>query len=230
MFVVGILASGILNLVATLASTRALQLADASIATPFLSFNPAFTLLVSAFALQEIPSWHGLAGVLLIALGAYLFEVEAVNQGLLAPVRALARQPGVLLAIGASFVWGITPVFEKIAIQHTSPENPFAVAFGTTLLTVVLLSPALLRTATRPAAQIRQHTTGFLAAGLISGITPLFGFTAIALGYVGYVTALFKLGDIFTVVWSAWLLHERGLRQRLPAAIVMAIGGLLVSI
>src|SRR5215211_2965420 len=175
MFLVSILASGILNLVATLASTRALQLADASVATPFLSFNPALTLLVSAFALQEIPSWRGVAGVLLIALGAYLFEVEAVNQGMLAPVRALGRQPGVLLAIGASFVWGITPVFEKIAIQHTSPENPLMVAFGTTLLTVVVLSPALLRTATRPVAQIRQHTRGFLAAGLISGIAPLFG-------------------------------------------------------
>ena len=230
MFLVGILASGILNLIATLASTRALQLADASVATPFLSFNPAFTLLVSVFALREIPSWRGIAGVLLISLGAYLFEGAAVNQGMLAPVRALARRPGVLLAIGASFVWGITPIFEKIAIQHTSPENPLMVAFGTTLLTVVLLSPALLQTATRPVAQIRQHTTGFLTAGLISGIAPLFGFTAIALGYVGYVTALFKLGAVFTVLWSAWLLHEHGLRQRLPATIVMAIGGLLIGL
>jgi len=229
-FFIGVLASGILNLVATLASTRALQLADASVAAPFLSFNPAFTLLVSAFTLQEIPSWRGIAGVLLIALGAYLFELEAVHQGILAPLRALGRQPGVLLAIGASFVWGITPIFEKIAIQHTSPENPLMVAFGTTLLTVVLLSPALLRTAMRPADQIRQHATGFLATGLISGIAPLFGFTAIAIGYVGYVTALFKLGAVFTVVWSAWLLRERGLRQRLPATIAMAIGGLLIGI
>jgi len=45
-------------------------------------------------------------------------------------VRALARQPGVLLAIGASFGWGITPVFEKIAIQHILPENPLMVAFA----------------------------------------------------------------------------------------------------
>jgi uncharacterized membrane protein len=229
-FLVAILASGILNLVATLASTRALQLADASVATPFLSFNPAFTLLLAVFTLHEIPSWHGIAGVLLIALGAYLFEVEAVRQGILAPVRALARQPGVLLAIGASFVWGLTPIFEKLAIQHTVPENPLLVAFGTTLLTVLLLSPALLRTATRPVAQIRQHATGFLTAGLISGIAPLFGFTAIALGYVGYVTALFKLSAVFTVVWSAWLLREHGLRQRLPATIAMAIGGLLISL
>ena len=73
LFLLGVLASGILNLVATLASTRALQLADASVATPFLSFNPAFTLLLSSFTLREVPSVRGIVGVLLIVLGAYLF-------------------------------------------------------------------------------------------------------------------------------------------------------------
>ena len=56
LFLMGVLASGVLNLVATLASTRALQLADASVATPFLSFNPAFTLLLSSFTLREVPT------------------------------------------------------------------------------------------------------------------------------------------------------------------------------
>ena len=230
LFLLAVLASGVLNLVATLASTRALQLADASVATPFLAFNPAFTLLLSSFTLREVPSVRGLAGVLLIVLGAYLFQVSEVGKGILAPVRALAHQPGVLLAIGASFVWGLTPIFEKIAIQHTIPENPPMVAFVTTLLTVVLLIPALWRRATDLLDQLRRHRRLFGAAGLISGVAPLFGFSAIALGYVGYVTALFKLGAVFTVVWGALLLKEPGLRERLPATLVMVIGGLLMVV
>ncbi len=230
LFLLAVLASGVLNLVATLASTRALQLADASVATPFLAFNPAFTLLLSSFTLREVPSVRGLAGVLLIVLGAYLFQVSEVGKGILAPVRALAHQPGVLLAIGASFVWGLTPIFEKIAIQHTIPENPPMVAFVTTLLTVVLLIPALWRRATDLLDQLRRHRRLFGAAGLISGVAPLFGFSAIALGYVGYVTALFKLGAVFTVVWGALLLKEPRLRERLPGTVVMVIGGLLIAI
>ena len=230
LFLVGILASGVLNLIATLASTQALKHADVSIATPLLSFNPAFTLLISVFALREIPSVGGIIGVALIVVGAYLFHIERVGEGLLAPIHALVRQPGVLLAVGASFVWGLTPIFEKIAIQHTAPEKPLAVAFGTTLLTVVMLFPALLRNAASLKIQVYQQRRGFLAAGLISGIAPLFGFTAIAQGYVGYVTALFKLSALFTVLWSVLLLHERGLRQRLPATIVMALGGLLIAV
>jgi uncharacterized membrane protein len=230
LFLLGILASGILNLVATLASTRALQLADASLATPFLSFNPAFILLLSVFTLREVPSVRGILGVMLIVLGAYLFQVKQVGKAILAPLGALVRQPGVLLAIGASFVWGLTPMFEKIAIQHTVPENPLMVAFVTTILTVVLLTPGLWRSARDPLVEVRRHRWLFGVAGLISGIAPLFGFSAIAVGYVGYVTALFKLGAIFTVVWGAVLLKEYGLRERLPATVVMALGGLLIAL
>ena len=229
LFVVAILASGGLNLIATLASTYALKQADASIAAPLLSFNPACTLLVSAFALGEIPNLRGIVGVVLIVIGAYLFQIERIREGLLIPIQALARQPGVLLAVGASFVWGLTPIFEKIAIQHSSPENPLAVAFATTLLTVMLLFPALWRNAAHLVSQVRQHQRGFVIAGLITGVAPLFGFTAIAQGYVGYVTALFKLSAVLTVLWSFFLLHEQGLRQRLPATIVMALGGLLIA-
>src|SRR5262249_39129107 len=170
LFLLAVLASGILNLVATLASTRALQLADASVATPFLSFNPAFTLLLSIFTLREIPSVRGIVGVLLIVLGAYLFQVKEVGKGMLAPVQALVRQPGVLLAIGASFVWGLTPIAEKIAIQHTIPENPLMVAFVTTILTVVLLTPALWRSAGDLLEQVRRQRHLFGTAGLISGV------------------------------------------------------------
>lgn len=229
LFFAGLLASGMLNLIATLASTTALQRADASLATPLLSFNPAFTMLISAFVLGEQPDLRGLLGVLTIVAGAYLFQVEHIRAGLFAPLRALAQQPGVLLAIGASFVWGLTPIFEKVAIQHSFPENPLAVAFATTLLTTAFLLPAVLRSRVRLAEQLQWHWPGFLAASLISGLAPLFGFTAIALGYVGYVTALFKLSAVLTVVWAALLLGEQGLRRRFPAAIVMAVGGLLIA-
>ncbi len=72
LFLLGVLASGILNLVATLVSTRALQLADASVATPFLAFNPAFTLLLSVFTLREVPSVRGIVGVLLAVVTNFI--------------------------------------------------------------------------------------------------------------------------------------------------------------
>jgi hypothetical protein len=41
-----------------------------------------------------------------------------------------------------------------------------------------------------------------MVAALVAGVAPLFGFTAIALGLVGYVTALFKLSAVLTILWA----------------------------
>jgi uncharacterized membrane protein len=50
-------------------------------------------------------------------------------------------------------------------------------------------------------------------AVLIAGSAPLFGFTAIALGLVGYVTMLFKLSAVLTVFWAWMFLDEGQIRE-----------------
>lgn len=229
-FWLGILGSATLNLVATLLSTRALKLADASLVTPFLTFNPAFTLLVAFLTLGESPSVLGAGGVLVVVAGSYLFHVEEARSSLLAPVRALLRNWPVLLSVAASLVWGLTPVAEKLAIQHSEPQNPPLVAFGSTALMALFLLPLMLGQAEAPLRQIAAQSRGFLLAGLIAGVAPLFGFTAIKLGLVGYVAAVFKLSTLATVVWAALLLKESGFRQRLSGSAVMVAGALLLSL
>src|SRR5512142_1189438 len=58
-FGLGVVVSGILNMIAALLSTAALQAGEASLVTPFLTFNPVFTLFISIFALHEIPGMAG---------------------------------------------------------------------------------------------------------------------------------------------------------------------------
>ncbi len=76
---------------------------------------------------------------------------------------------------------------------------------------------------------LKTHLCAFLVATTIAGIAPLFGFTAITLGLVGYVTALFKLSAVFTIIWAWLLLGEGNLRERLLGATVMVLGGALVA-
>jgi uncharacterized membrane protein len=49
------------------------------------------------------------------------------------------------------------------------------------------------------------------------------------MGPVGYVTALFKLSAVLTVLWGWLFLKEHDAYQRLPGAVVMVIGGVLVA-
>lgn len=237
-FIIALLASVALNWGATLLSTYALEKADASLVSPLLTFNPAFTLLAAWVAIGETPGIRETIGVAIILCGAYLLEVEEARTGLLTPLLVLARRPGALLAIIASAMWGITTVFEKLAIEHMTPKSGPFVALAGTVLMVALLTPGAFlasgRTETpeheRGLYGLCMHPRALLLAILIAGIAPLFGFTAIALGLVGYVTALFKLGAVFTIVWAWLFLGEGNIRQRLLGASVMVVGGALIAL
>ena len=237
-FLIALLGSAALNWAATLLSTRALAIADASLVSPLLTFNPAFTLFIAWLTLNEIPGSRQTFGVLVILLGAYLLEAQETRTGPLAPLLILLRRPGTLSAVVASALWGATTVLEKLAIEHVTPPSGPLVALVGTALTVALLTPGALLSSGRANTPAQKSTPGglgahlptFAVAALIAGVAPLFGFTAIAIGLVGYVTALFKLSAVLTVLWAWLFLGEGDLRQRLLGTIVMVVGGALVAI
>lgn len=214
-----------------------------ALVTPLFTFNPAFTVLVAWVALGETPGLREGFGIALT-----LLEAQEAHIGLLALARTLGRKPGTMLALLASALWGMTTVLEKLAIEHVTPPSGPLVALASTVLLVVMLTPqavAALRHAERTASSaekpeiaakptkggggLSKHLRALLAASIIAGIALLFGFSAIALGLLGYVTALFKLSAVFTIVWASLLLDEGNMRQRLLGASVMILGGILIA-
>lgn len=228
LFLIGVLGSAVLNVIAHLASTRALKLADASLVTPLLIFSPVFTVLISAVFLGEIPSTRGVAGVGLVLVGAYWLNRNSIA-GWLVPFRALALTPGVALVLLAGLLWAITPLFEKTAILHTTPENPRFTAFVVTTLLTVILTPLVVARGTTAIAELSMHRRELILAAFIAGIAPILGYTAFSLGFVGYVTTLFKLSILLTVIWSYLFLKEHRLTQRLPSSLVMVVGAILMT-
>ena len=228
LFVFGVLGSAGLNAIAHLASTRALKLADASLVTPLLVFSPVFTVLISALFLHEIPSARGLLGVGLVLVGAYWLNHNS-GAGWLTPFKSLALTPGVALVLLAGLLWAITPLFEKTAIQHTYPESPRFVAFIATVLLTFILTPLVMIRGKSATTKLSQHRRDLFLAALIAGVAPVLGYTAFSLGPVGYVTTLFRLSTLMTVIWSFLFLNERGITQRLPGSLVMVIGAILIT-
>jgi transporter family protein len=227
-FFIGIVGSGALNALAHLAFTRALKEADASLVAPFAVFSPVFTLLIAIVSLGEIPSLRGGLGVAIIVFGAYLINLKS-GAGALEPLRELFVNRGINLALLSSFLWGLTPIFEKTAIQHTVPVNPPAAAFGSGVLLSGLLFPVMMIRASQPTTQVLKHWRGFLLLGLMGGVAPIMGYTAFSLGLVGYVSALFKLSTVLTLAWAFFFLGERDVIQRLPGAMTMLTGGVLIA-
>ncbi|MEW6403403.1 MAG: EamA family transporter [Chloroflexota bacterium] len=229
LFVLSVLGSAGLNAVAHLASTRALKLADVSLVTPLLIFSPVFTVLIATLFLGEIPSLLGIIGVSLIILGAYWLNCRP-GADLRTPLKSLAFTPAITLVLLAGLLWAITPLFEKTAILHTNPESPPFAAFIVDALLVITLTPAVIARGRTSIEKLFLYRREFFLAALIAGIAPVLGYTAFSLGLVGYVTTLFKLSTLMTMIWSFLFLKEHGLKQRLPASTVMVAGVILLAL
>jgi uncharacterized membrane protein len=52
---------------------------------------------------------------------------------------------------------------------------------------------------------------------------------AFSLGLVGYVTALFRLSGVMTVLWASLFLKEHDLKSRLPGSLIMVAGAILIA-
>ena len=228
-FALGVIGSAGLNSMAHLASTKALKLADVSLVTPLLIFSPVFTVLISAIFLGEVPSAGAVLGVGFILIGGYWLN-RGSGAGWLTPFKSIRLKPGVAFILFAGLLWAITPLFEKVAIQHTNPESPrFAALVAITLL-VIFLTPLVVSRGRSALEKLTLHRKPLFVASLIAATAPLLGYSAFSLGLVGIVTTLFKLSALMTVIWSALFLKEQGLRQRLPACGLMIIGAILIAL
>ena len=226
-FIVSVVSAGGLNVAAHFASAKALKLQEASLMTPLLTFSPVFTLIIAALFLGEIPSARGVLGVGLVVIGAYWLNHSGASW--LAPFKSLTLKPGVALVLLAGLLWAITPLLEKTAIRHTVPESPRFVAFAVTMLLVLILTPIVAAQGRQAIGKLSLHRREWLLAACIAGGAPVLGYTAFSLGLVGYVTALFRLSAVMTVLWASLFLNERNLPNRLPGSLIMAVGAILIA-
>jgi uncharacterized membrane protein len=80
---------------------------------------------------------------------------------------------------------------------------------------------------------MHEVMAGYVVRGEVPGLVTLVSrrgeVHVDAIGLVGYVTTLFKLSAVLTIVWARVFLHEGQIRERLLGASVMVVGGVLVA-
>lgn len=92
--------------------------ADASVAAFLASTAPAFTVLLAAFFLREVPRSWQIAGILLATGGAITVATNGQWGGLLA---GNFGAPGNLLVLASSVVWALLTLLSKRAVENRPP-------------------------------------------------------------------------------------------------------------
>ncbi len=192
---------------------------------PYLAFTPMLTALVGWLLLGETVTARGLAGILMVVVGAYVLNLEharpASPRTWFAPLLAIGRNRGSRYMLGAAVIYGVTSVLGKGAMQYMPPLSFGAVYFASvgifTLVVFALREPSALRVLAKPAP---AH---FLVAAFM-GVMVVTHFLALSMVEAAYMISVKRTSILFGILMGAWFFAERHLARHLGAGALM-VGG-----
>ncbi len=207
-----------LEVLATLLYMRALKVSHLSLCVPFLAFTPVFLIFTGWLVLGESLNRWGVAGTGLIALGSYLMGLGANGggwTGILAPLKALAREPGARLMLTVAAIYSLTAALYKAAILHSG-----AVFFGAMypLAVTGLLVSAYPWSRVQLRPSLSSRSGWWVVLGGCSVLSYLCLAGGMELAPAAYLVAVKRLSLLISVVLGGLWLKERPLIPRVLAA------------
>jgi len=175
---------------------------------------------------ELVSVWGGI-GVLMIALGSYTLNLKEIGKGFLEPIKAVGREKGSVFMIIVAILYGLTNIFGKKAIDHSS-----ALFFGVTysLAFFIVLSPVIFKIG-------KIHLRGRICKeslkisvlpGVFQAVTVIFYTVAMSLANVAYTVAVCRLSLLIGVIYGHFLFKETGFRERLAGTTLMLAGFLVI--
>lgn len=214
-----------LEITAVILYMRGIQISPLSLSVPFFALTPVFMIGVAYLILGEIPDRSGAAGILLVALGAYITNIDSLRKGWAGPLRAITRERGVMLIILVAVIYSVTGVLGKVAVLHSSPE--FFGVFYIPLLTLVLFPVSAAREG-RGVLRIFNNFPRFLLLGFFSALMVITHFLAVRLVDVASMISVKRLSLVFSVILGRVFFHEEYFTQRLVGSLIMLLGVVLI--
>lgn len=216
----------VLNVFITVLYMKAINHSDLSVTVPLVTFTPLFMLLTSPLILGELPNGWGIAGVVLIVLGAYMMYIKSSKNGILSPFRALLSEKGPRYMLLVAFLWSITANIDKICINNASPM--FYVVFMSFVLALFML-PLVLFKSRKHLSQLKD-VKSLAPVGVFTAATLIFQMWAVSLTLVAYVIAIKRASALLTVFWGYLFFGEKNIKSRMVGTLIMLTGVLLIAL
>ncbi len=226
MFYVGLVVSGSLNVAALTFFMKSIKSGDLSNTVPLTTISPLLLLITSPIIVGEFPSLQGIAGMILIVIGAYLLNIKKDIKDLFGPFKAIVKEKGPKYMLLVVLIWSVTANFDKIGVVNSSPLfYSFSVQLFIGITMLIFVLPKFKRNKTL----YLKNQKAFLGIGLLSTLTIICHMIAISLTIVPYVISIKRTNSILSVIFGRIFFKEGYLRERLLAAILMFTGVLLIT-
>lgn len=225
-FGLALLIGGGLNILAFTLYTRAIKIADLSLTVPLVTLTPLFLLVTSPIIVQEWPTQLDVVGVILLIIGSYVLNLKPSEGFTLAPLRAMAVNPGSRMMIGVAFLWSITSNFDKVGTLNSSSLFWGMSLFGTIAVGMVpFVVQQMLQQGTGPVlGELRSQAQFVGLAGLFNSVGVTLQFIALTMAPVAQVIAVKRMSALISVGFGFLLFGEKGFKERLLGAAIMVSG------
>lgn len=238
---------------------RAMQLAEYSFVTPWVTLTTLFTVVTAYVGLGEIPTGGSLVGMVLIVAGALLISFKKKSKRILSESEQLQRKNmrlATFYVIIVGIAFSISLIGTKIAVQQSSPL--LVVVFMQFILAILFLGmPFVLFVSKKSYSVLKNESSArrkkisfaelldsfkkliakknFLKIALLTGIAMSIAngsiYTALQWGSVSYVMALKRLNPMFAFLIAYFIFKEhKDVKKKLVATGLMVVGAVLIGI
>jgi uncharacterized membrane protein len=219
-----------LEILAMLLYMRALRICHLSLCIPFLAFTPVFLIFTGWLVLGESLNRWGVTGTVMIALGCYVLGLGAggrAKTGVLAPLLALAKEPGTRLMLMVAAIYSLTAALYKSAILHSG-----ALFFGTLypLAVAGLMVSAYPWNRVRLKPSLKSHGGWWVVLGFCSALSYLCLAGGMERAPAAYLVAVKRLSLLMSVFLGGLWLKERPFLPRVLGAGLMCAGVGLIAL
>ncbi|MCK4463056.1 MAG: DMT family transporter [Candidatus Omnitrophica bacterium] len=217
-----------LELGAFLLFLKSIKISPLSLTFPFLGLTPVFSILAAYLFLGERVNHQGVAGIMLIAIGAYLLNADLIKKGVLEPIKKVYTEKGSMLMIMVAFIYSITSILGKKGVLLSSPTLFPLVYYPIFLVVYTIFIFFWLK---RNNLNLKLNKFYFLililsSLSFVLGI--MFHFKAISMIEVPYMISVKRMSLLFSVLYGAIIFKEKNIRYRLIGASVMVAGVLVL--
>ncbi|KAG7389483.1 hypothetical protein PHYPSEUDO_010368 [Phytophthora pseudosyringae] len=226
--------SGSINIITSYLYNRAIQISTLSATVPFLSFTPAFLVVVAFIVLGEVPTVSGALGISIAMMGGFWLQGAKDDHGSKElELDSSNASKGSMYMILVAFLWSISNAFDKIGVQNSTP-----LVYGAMIQIIVAGGSYILQKMRvggeeiyAPIGQEVKIPWKFVVlAGVTSVVAYYINLVATQHLEVSYVIAIKRSGCIWSVLMGRFLFRERNLRKKIPSILLMVLGVICIVV
>lgn len=231
-----IIITGMLDSIALLLIVKAIRHRSISLSFPLLAFSPALTAIIAFLFLQEGLSLSQIVGIIFIVIGAYVLE-HREHETIKSHIKHMIKSKYIRYLLIAILIYGFTSVIGRKLLSPISaggvgmkPFELLALVQSIRLVVFLFFAYLFYDGLNEIRKGIKNSWFSLLIISILSLAANLsYSFSlSYAEGKAALVTAIRRTSILFTTYFGGEIFKERMIIQRIVAAVMMVIGGIIL--